>query len=176
MMSPDSKSSATIAKNHRGFTLIELMIAVAVIAILAAVAYPSYQDFIRKGRRSDAITEIARVQQAQEKFRANNASYSADLSSSSAGLGIVSGTTATASYTSPLGYYTISIPSTPAVSGTAYAVVAIAVSGKSQVGDTNCQCLRVVWSGADASYDAAPLSGGSCGTFSANNASACWRQ
>lgn len=46
----------------KGFTLIELMIVVAVIAILAAVAYPSYQDSVRKSRRADAkavLTELA---------------------------------------------------------------------------------------------------------------------
>ncbi len=41
-------------KKARGFTLIELMITVAVIAVIASIAYPSYQEQIRKTRRSDA--------------------------------------------------------------------------------------------------------------------------
>jgi type IV pilus assembly protein PilE len=60
---------------QRGFTLVELMIAVILIAVLAALAYPSYLEAIRKSRRAEAMTAIAAVQQAQERFRANNATY-----------------------------------------------------------------------------------------------------
>jgi type IV pilus assembly protein PilE len=55
-------------KRTGGFTLIELMIVVVIVAVLAAVAYPSYQDSVRKGRRSAAqtlLTEIANKQQQQ---------------------------------------------------------------------------------------------------------------
>ena len=65
---------------RRGFTLIEAMIVVAVVAILAAVALPSFMDSIRKGRRSDAFAAISQVQQAQERWRANHASYADQLS------------------------------------------------------------------------------------------------
>lgn len=55
-------------KYKRGFTLIELMIVVAVISILAAVAYPSYQDSILKGRRAQARTALLELQQQQERY------------------------------------------------------------------------------------------------------------
>lgn len=59
----------------RGFTLIELMVVVAVIAILAAIAFPSFNEQVRKGRRSDAMAEVGRMQLALERFRADNPTY-----------------------------------------------------------------------------------------------------
>lgn len=55
-------------KNNRGFTLIELMIVVSIIGILAAIAYPSYQDSILKGRRAQARTALLELQQQQERY------------------------------------------------------------------------------------------------------------
>jgi type IV pilus assembly protein PilE len=59
-----------------GFTLIELMITVVVIAILAAVALPSYQSYIRQARRVEAQASLIDLQQDLEKWRVNNTSYS----------------------------------------------------------------------------------------------------
>lgn len=64
-------------KQHTGFTLIELMIVVAVIGILAAIAYPNYSDYVRRSRRSDAQAALMQLRLAQEKFRANNTTYAA---------------------------------------------------------------------------------------------------
>ena len=62
-----------------GFTLIEVMIVVALIGILAALAYPSFIDSIRKARRGDAQQGLMEAAQKLETFYARNAIYTADL-------------------------------------------------------------------------------------------------
>ena len=59
----------------RGFTLIELMITVAVIAILAAIAYPSYIEQVAKGRRTEAKSILSESSQWMERFYAENYRY-----------------------------------------------------------------------------------------------------
>lgn len=62
----------------KGFTLIELMIAVAVVGILAAIAYPSYQDSVRKSRRADAKSALLDAAHERTVFTENN-QYTATL-------------------------------------------------------------------------------------------------
>lgn len=62
-----------------GLTLIELLITLAIVAVLAALAYPSFASQWLKSRRAEARTALAGVQQAQERWRANHADYAADL-------------------------------------------------------------------------------------------------
>lgn len=58
-----------------GFTLIELMITVAIVGILAAIAYPSYQEQVRKGRRADAMAQLVTLAQAYERYYTSNNTY-----------------------------------------------------------------------------------------------------
>lgn len=63
------------AMNNKGFTLIELMIVVAIIGILASIAYPAYQDYVLRAKRGDAKAGLLNLQLAQEKYRANCVQY-----------------------------------------------------------------------------------------------------
>ncbi|MFZ2293483.1 MAG: type IV pilin protein [Polaromonas sp.] len=58
-----------------GFTLIELMIVVAIVAILASIAYPAYSNSILKGRRAEGRTALAELMQQQERYMTQNNAY-----------------------------------------------------------------------------------------------------
>jgi type IV pilus assembly protein PilE len=154
-------------RRERGFTLIELMIAVVVVGILSAIAFPSFMDSIRKSRRSEAFTALNNVQQAQERFRGNNATYAdsltgspTDSTPSARGLGLSTPT--------PGGYYSISLSN---VTATGYEAIATAVSGTSQANDGDCAKLGVRLAGGNIQYAAA--SGGSLSWGGANR---CWNR
>jgi type IV pilus assembly protein PilE len=66
-------------KKTIGFTLVEMMVVVAVIAILSAIAFPAYSNFVQRSRRVEGQTLINRVMQAQEKFFSTYNRYTTDL-------------------------------------------------------------------------------------------------
>lgn len=70
-------------QKNKGFTLMELMITVAIIGIISAIAMPSYSRYVQKTKRADAKVEIMRIAQMQESYFVQNMSYAKDLLSSS---------------------------------------------------------------------------------------------
>jgi len=72
-------------KNHtqRGFTLMELMIVVAIVGILASIAYPSYVDSVLKGKRAEGRAALADLMQQQERYMTQRNCYLGFTTSSS---------------------------------------------------------------------------------------------
>jgi type IV pilus assembly protein PilE len=113
-----------------GFTLIELLITVAIIGILAGVAYPSYTDFVLRSNRSEGQRELLRYANLQEQVFVDSRSYAATMN----GLG---GST-TSTITTELGHYIISVQASTATTFTLQAV-----AQGSQTNDTGCTTLTV---------------------------------
>jgi type IV pilus assembly protein PilE len=70
-----SKTIAAAAARHRGFTLIELVIAVAVIGILAAVALPSYQEYVKRSHRSSAQSLMLDLANREQQYLLDNRAF-----------------------------------------------------------------------------------------------------
>lgn len=73
-----------------GFTLLEMMITVAIIGIIAAIAFPSYQNYVRKARRADAITLMLENAQFMERFYTENGRYDQTLTGTPVALAYMS--------------------------------------------------------------------------------------
>lgn len=66
-------------QRHKGFTLIEMMIVIAIIAVLAAIAIPNYQQYLIKSGRSEGQAKLLEAMQMQERFYSQNQTYTANL-------------------------------------------------------------------------------------------------
>ena len=134
---PALRHPPSTRRGPRGVTLIELMVAVVVVGILAGIALPSFQNSVRKARRADAVDGAAAVLQAQERWRANNPTYTATTSN----LGVSSTTTG--------GYYTMALAGHTA---TAYTLTFTPVSAKGQANDTGCSSMTVTVASGNPTY------------------------
>lgn len=73
------KDSEMKSLRQNGFTLVELVIVVAIVAILASVAFPAYQEHVRKGHRAAAQSEMMDIANRQQQFFLANRSYAESL-------------------------------------------------------------------------------------------------
>lgn len=122
-----------------GFTLLELMIAIGVIAIIATFAYPSYQNSIYKARRSDGKAGLLGLQQAQELFRANCIEYADNIVAAGSGVCNIATAVFSVEYnsTSAGGYYNLSAEG----SVTTYTLTATHTGNQTE--DTDCKTLSI---------------------------------
>ncbi len=73
--------TSTCVRRDRGFTLIEMMIAVALVAILAAIAMPNYNNYVRRGQLSEAFTALSDMRAKMEQYYQDNKFYGAAINS-----------------------------------------------------------------------------------------------
>jgi type IV pilus assembly protein PilE len=132
-----------------GFSLIELMIAVGVVGILAAIAIPSYSAYMKRANRTDATRTLSYTAQALERCYSQNFNYAVATCP-------IVGTSPAAS---PQGYYTITIAITAGPPAT-YTLTAVPVLAP-QTGDTACTSFTLDSTGLQ-------------GATPAGNTQTCW--
>lgn len=123
-----------------GFSLMSVLTAMAIVGILAAFAFPSYEGAVRKAKRADAKSFLLSIQFLQEKYRANNPSYTSNLTV----LGFANANT----QPSPDGHYTATVT---AANATSYTIEATAVGNQAK--DTNCVILSMDQNNTQGSKD-----------------------
>jgi type IV pilus assembly protein PilE len=138
----------------KGFTIVEVAVGLAMVGILSAVAIPSYLEYSKRGRRADAVASLTQLQLAQERWRANNNSYTTDL----VALGV--GTSSSA------GHYALAIVASSADGFTATATATSAPAAQ----DTRCAVLRLVMAGGNISYSSTDGNA----NVDATGANRCW--
>jgi type IV pilus assembly protein PilE len=129
-------------RRQAGFTLIELMITLVVIAIIAAIAYPSYQDSVRKSRRAEAKAAVNDLAARLEQFFLDNKMYTTDFP------------TLNVSNTTEHGYYSLRIdPGGTGDIASSYLITATAAGV--QASDTQCATFTMSSAGVKTSAPSA---------------------
>jgi type IV pilus assembly protein PilE len=138
------RTAASSSRRAGGFTLIELMVVVAIATILFALAVPSYMTYIRQSRRTEAKTAILDLAGREERY----------LSTNPAAYTNVPGNLGYAAFGVPVGngYYSLAVctvppaatcPPSAIATAPAYTVTATPVAGQSQVNDAQCTSFSV---------------------------------
>lgn len=122
-----------LQKYVKGFTLIELLITVAIVGIIASIAYPSYSDFVVRSNRSEAQRELLRIANLQEQLFVDSRAYTEDMKA----LGLTADPFKTESEN-----YSIDAK----VTGNTFVLTATAL-GNQKATDTSCVTLTVTETG-----------------------------
>ena len=133
------------SSRQSGFTLIELMITLAIVAILAAIVVPSYNAQVRKTRRSDAINSLMQFAQDLERCRSDTNAYDDAACTDFSGGGVPSSQ----------GFYAISsaVADGGQQTATTFTLIATPVAGQPQEDDTQCATFSIAQTGATAAED-----------------------
>ena len=146
-------------RRMHGFTLIEVMITLVIVAILATLAMASYQRYVRESNRSGAWSVLLQIQSGEEKFFLQNGTYTANLTAGGLGLNLnLSG----GSLYTPDGNYSVTIATVACAGGGGglCSYTATATAANTQLTDTAaCQVFTV----------------NSLGQRTPNDTTGCWR-
>ena len=129
---------------RQGFSLIELMVALAIAGVLAGIAYPAYTSHMQRGRRADAVAALTAVMQAQERFRSNSASYASTVGALQLDISKIT----------RLYDVTLSGVGAGASFDIGYVATATPVASGKQALDVTCKTLVVTLTGATPEYSA----------------------
>jgi type IV pilus assembly protein PilE len=153
-------SAATqLSSRLRGVTLVELLVALAIVALLTAVAWPGYGAIMHRAHRNDARLALLRIQQLQERHYATHLRYAAVLGPTADAQTLAAATRSSA------GHYALSLEAS--ADGQQFIAVASAVEDGRQSADQVCMLLSVDETGQRRSADGS-------GRWRSDDPERCW--
>ncbi len=156
-------NGACMRKKNLGFSLIELMVSVAIVGTLAALAFNSYQKTVLTTGRTDAMVTLSDVAQRMQRC------FTAQSTYKPAATGICTvadSAVATAGIISADGLYKINLVNDASYTAIAYVLTATPVTGKRQVKDTDCASFSLNQIGVKAATKSP----------SGDNTAVCWKR